>query len=63
MSPGAATNMITSAWMKNSRSSGMPVLTCINPPPVRRAPNNSDAATMPAGRLPASSARAIALKP
>jgi hypothetical protein len=28
--PEAATNMITSAWMKNRRSSGMPVLTCIS---------------------------------
>ena len=63
MRPGAATNMITSAWMKNSRSSGMPVFTCISPPPVRSAPNRSAAATMPDGRLPARRASAMALKP
>src|SRR4029079_2418970 len=61
--PGAATNMITSAWMKNSRSSGMPVWTCIRPPPVLSAPNKSAARTMRNGRLPASRASAIALNP
>src|SRR4029079_8194653 len=63
MRPGAATNMITSAWMNVRRSSGMPVLTCIRPPPVRNAPNSNAAATIPSGRLPARRASAIALNP
>ena len=38
-------------------------MTCINPPPVRSAPKSNAAATTPSGRLPARSAKAIALKP
>ena len=46
--------MMTRAWMKDSRSSGIPVWTCISPPPVRNAPNRSAARTMPSGLCPAS---------
>ena len=46
---GAATNMITSAMMNVSRSSGIPDLTCIDFPPVVSAPNSSAATTTPLG--------------
>ena len=62
--PGAATNMMTSAMMKNSRSNGIAGLDAHRP--CRRSSarrTGARPATTPLGRRPASSASAMALKP
>ena len=56
-------NMITSAWIKKSRSIGIPVLSPMSAPPLRSAPKTSDVATTPLGRVPPTRAIAIAVKP
>ena len=56
-------NMITSAWMKKSRSIGIPGVSPMSAPPLRSAPKTSDVATTPLGRVPPTRAIAIAVKP
>ena len=64
ISPGAATNMMTSAMMKSEQVERDPRLRRPSSlPPFVSAPNSSAARTTPLGRRPASRASAMALNP